>query len=77
MTGTSMAAPYVTGVAALMLATEPDLTAAQTLGIIRRSARPLPGASYEWRNDAGFGRIHPVECVREAHGVRMRKDLTS
>ncbi len=66
MTGTSMASPYVTGVAALMLSLNPALTAAQIGGIIRRTSQPLPGADYAWRNDAGFGVIDAEACLREA-----------
>ena len=66
MTGTSMASPYVTGVAALMLSLNPSLTAAQIGGIIRRTSRPMPGASYAWQSGAGFGVIDPVCCLREA-----------
>ncbi len=57
LTGTSMATPYVAGVAAQMLALEPRLTATQVLGMLRRTAKPLPGSTYEWQNDAGFGRV--------------------
>ncbi len=66
MTGTSMASPYVTGVIALMLAIEPELTAAQCLGILQRTSQPIPGTSYKWQNDAGFGRIHPEKALEEA-----------
>ena len=77
MTGTSMASPYVCGTVALMLATRRDLTAAQILGIIQRSARPLTGKSFAWENDAGFGRIDPAGCVLEAQRVNLpRKDKT-
>ena len=65
MTGTSMASPYVAGVAALMLSLDPSLTAAQIRGIMQRTSRPLPGVGYEWRNDAGFGAIDPAACLRE------------
>ncbi len=41
MTGTSMASPHVAGVAALMLSINPNLTAAQIGGIIRRTSSPL------------------------------------
>jgi hypothetical protein len=73
MTGTSMASPYVAGVAGLMLAAEPRLTAAQIGGIMQRTARPLPGADFSWLTDAGFGRIDPaVRCRSDerqpAHG---------
>jgi subtilisin family serine protease len=76
MTGTSMASPYVAGVAALMLATQGKLTAAQIEGIIQRTARPLPGATFAWLNDAGFGAINPKACVEEASLIDQREDLT-
>ena len=66
MTGTSMASPYVCGVAALMLALAPRLTAAQILGIIQTTSMPLPGHDFAWRNDLGFGVIDAAACVEEA-----------
>ncbi|HET7728712.1 MAG TPA: S8 family serine peptidase, partial [Usitatibacter sp.] len=76
MTGTSMASPYVCGVVALMLATRPDLTAAQVNGILQRTATPLPGKGFAWQNDAGFGVINAANCVREAADVNLRSDRT-
>ena len=75
MTGTSMASPYVTGAVGLMLAVNPDLTSAQCAGILQRTARPLPGASYAWSNDAGFGVIDAAAAVREAQGFSERKEV--
>ena len=75
MTGTSMASPYVTGVAALMLAREPRLTAAQVVGIMRRTAQPLPGSDYRWQDAAGFGRIQPDACLDEVHKPFTPVDL--
>jgi subtilisin family serine protease len=66
MSGTSMASPYVCGVAALMLAIAPRLTAAQIQGIIRSTSRPLAGHDFTWRKDTGFGVIDPAACVEEA-----------
>jgi subtilisin family serine protease len=76
MSGTSMASPYVAGVAGLMLGIEPKLTAAQIEGIIIRTARPLPGARFEWLNDAGFGRIDPEACLAEIELINQREDKT-
>ena len=63
MTGTSMASPYVCGVAALMLAVVPQLTSAQIQGIMRSTSSPLPGQTFGWRNDTGFGVIDAKACL--------------
>ena len=76
MSGTSMASPFVAGVAGLMLGIEPKLTAAQIEGIIIRTARPLPGATFKWLNDAGFGRIDPNACLAETELINKREDKT-
>jgi subtilisin family serine protease len=77
MTGTSMASPFVCGTIALMLATRSDLTAAQMIGILQRSARPLVGKSFAWANDAGFGLIDPEACILEAYRLNQpRRDKT-
>ena len=75
MTGTSMASPFVCGIAGLMLGAEKTLTAAQIEGIVQRTAAPLPGKSFTWANDAGFGRIDPEACLREAARINERKEL--
>lgn len=77
MTGTSMASPHVAGVAAMMLSIAPDLNAAQIGGIIQRTASPLPGKTFEWATDAGYGRIDADECLKEALLVHKRVDITS
>jgi subtilisin family serine protease len=74
MTGTSMASPYAAGVVGLMLAAEPRLTAAQIVGILKATAQPLPGGTFEWVNDCGFGLIQPELCVRAAHQLMGQHD---
>lgn len=74
-TGTSMASPYVAGVVGLMLSANSDLTSAQCSGILQRTARPLPGASYEWSNDAGFGVIDAAAAVEEARTFNQRIEI--
>lgn len=76
LTGTSMASPFVAGVAARMLQAAPLLTAAQIGGIMQRTARPLPGRTYEWLNDSGFGIIDPGACLQEAVALSRREDIT-
>jgi hypothetical protein len=58
-----------------MLATNPKLTAAQIIGIMQRTSLPLPGGSYAWINDAGFGVIHPEACLAEAKNASKRMDI--
>lgn len=76
MSGTSMASPYVCGVIALMLATQADLSAAQVNAILQRTAKPLPGNSFAWQSDSGYGVIDPEACVLEAFHVNDREDKT-
>ena len=76
MTGTSMASPHVAGVIGLMLAVNPRLTGAQVSGIIQRTASPLPGADFTWRNDAGSGRLSEDRCIEEARVASERRDRT-
>jgi hypothetical protein len=76
MSGTSMASPFACGVAALMLAVEPGLSSAQVLGIMQRTARPLPDGGFAWCSDTGFGRIDPLACIEEAATINQRKDKT-
>lgn len=75
MTGTSMSSPYVAGVAGLMLSINDTLTAAQIIGIIRRTASPLPGRSFDWQNDSGFGVINVEACLDEALNAGDMEDV--
>jgi len=76
MSGTSMASPYVAGVIGLLLNTDKNLNAAQCLGILQRTAKPLPGKTFEWSNDAGFGRISSEDAIREAATFLQRTELS-
>ena len=69
--------PFVAGVVGLMLAIEPRLTAAQIEAILQRTAKPLPGASFEWVNDAGFGVIDPDACLAEVRTRQSTERISS
>jgi hypothetical protein len=71
-----MSSPYVAGVVALMLQMDRKLTAAQITGILRRTAQPLPGSDFSWRDDAGYGAIQPRACLEEVRRLRERRDRT-
>ena len=58
----------------MMIAAEKPLNSLQCLGILQRTAKPLPGASYDWVNDAGFGRIDPEAAITEARNFTARID---
>lgn len=62
--GTSIAAPHVAGVVALMLEADPDLTPAQVKRILLGSAQDLgaPGAD----NETGFGFVNAIAAVQVA-----------
>ena len=75
MTGTSMASPFVAGVVGQMLGIDRRLRAAQIEGILKATAKPLPGKAYEWLNDSGFGVVEPVAAIREAGRAFARDDV--
>lgn len=73
--GTSMAAPHVAGVAALMLSANSNLTALQVRNIIESTARKVRTDLYSystmrpnglWDNQMGYGLINAYEAVSKA-----------
>ncbi len=75
--GTSMASPYVAGLAALILSVNPDLTPDQVKFIIESTAEkvggvfyggvgPDPGNQTGWNNFYGYGRINVGAAVEKA-----------
>ena len=62
MDGTSMAAPHVTGVAALLLEMEPTLTCSQIRDTMRQTATTPSGVTLP-NNDWGYGAVDALACV--------------
>jgi serine protease len=62
MTGTSMAAPHVSGLAALIWSLSPDLTQDQVRDLIQSSADDL--GSTGWDEEYGYGRINAARALQ-------------
>ena len=63
LSGTSFAAPVITGIAAQILARNPDMTPDQVKGAIMRRARAVPRAEH---NSCGVGQVNAVRAVLNA-----------
>ena len=62
--GTSMAAPHVAGLAALIRSAKPDLTADDIMKVIRYTADDINRATAPGRDDhAGYGRINMTKAL--------------
>lgn len=67
-TGTSVAAPFVTGTAALMFAVNPDLTAAQAKDILLNTTDYIYDIPYNkpFKGELGTGRLNAYRAVLKA-----------
>ncbi len=62
--GTSMAAPHVAGLAALIKSVKPGLTNAQIMNVIRYTAEDINYADYPGKDDfVGYGRINMEKAL--------------
>jgi subtilisin family serine protease len=77
MSGTSMAAPHVAGLAALILSVNPELSRAEVVNIIEKTAQKIGSYSYStvsgrsngtWNNEMGYGQINTFAAVSSASG---------
>lgn len=69
LAGTSMAAPHVSGVAALILSINPSLTPSEVRQIIEESADKVPGMNGEnFTNEYGYGRVNAYKALLGTNG---------
>lgn len=64
MQGTSMATPYVAGLAALIFSVDPGLSPAQVESIIKTSADDLGSPGFD--NEFGYGRVNLQKALEKA-----------
>jgi subtilisin family serine protease len=64
MDGTSMAAPHVAGVAALLMSAKPEAPVTDILQVMKETARHPRGEQYRPDNRWGYGLIQPVEALK-------------
>ena len=75
LSGTSMASPMVSGVAALMLDANPDLTPAEIRNIICATSYDTSSDYYK-SHEIGYGRIDAEACVKTAYAARSKAPET-
>lgn len=73
--GTSMSAPHVSGIIALMLQANPNLTPEEVREIIQSTADTWPEMGAVPNNTYGAGRINALECVRKALDLQSVEDV--
>ena len=71
--GTSFSAPQVSGVIALMLSVNPNLTTSEIRTILRNTAKKVSGYTYTngWNQEVGYGRLDAYEAVKAAFKINV------
>ncbi len=80
LSGTSMATPHVSGIAALMLSIDPSLSPSQIISIIENSANKVAGMNgASFTSQYGYGRVNAYQALKytlENYGGTLSQTLT-
>lgn len=74
LSGTSMAAPQVAAVSAMIKRMNPELSALEVVQILKETARRAPGQS--WEADLGWGILNAGAAVERARGIDRRSPVS-
>lgn len=70
--GTSQATPFVSGLAALLFAIDPDLSNTEVIQIIQRAAIPIQEGKKQWNAYSGYGLINAANAINRTIGKSVR-----
>ena len=86
VSGTSFAAPHVSGIVALIWATDPDLSVWRVRNIIEQTTRKIGGNTYGvdplrlnglWNQFVGYGLVNAYAAVSAVSGSAPTADFAS
>ncbi|MGG0174734.1 S8 family serine peptidase [Gottfriedia acidiceleris] len=72
MSGTSMATPFTSGVAALLLQAKPDAQPEDVKAILMNTADPLKGTYSVY--EQGAGRVNPYEAIHSSIEIKVKDE---
>ncbi|MBI4280772.1 S8 family serine peptidase [Candidatus Uhrbacteria bacterium] len=72
--GTSLAAPMVSGVAALVRSLRPTISREKLIDVLKRTASPIDGLNPDYRGGLGWGRLDAARAVERAVALVPEKE---
>jgi hypothetical protein len=72
--GTSQATPFVSGLAALLLAINPDMNNSEVIQIIQQAAIPVDGKTMQWNPYFGYGILNARNALNLSKKTKPHKN---
>jgi subtilisin family serine protease len=70
-TGTSVAVPQVSGIATLLWALRPSLSAKEIFDLIVKTADSIDGVNADYKGKLGSGRVNALSAIKELNGENV------